>query len=233
MKAYVEFYYTNTHRYENGKFVECSPYHIPALGSDGILALDARLSLTSMVSAAKARIKSFEKINKNYSGFKIHKGDLKNSRVIYDSFEVERNERNNETLMRMRAERNIVLEQFVKSYLAAAAWCTVDSHEENDEFTKDSILKAQRDCNAFIICIQRSFTESRAKELLSLEVNKDGICITAHDFWLTRNRHGSGFWDKAEIYGKEDAATLTDLAHKFNEEYVEHVRGPKSKLTFL
>ncbi|GAA3632936.1 hypothetical protein [Microlunatus ginsengisoli] len=34
----------------------------------------------------------------------------------------------------------------------------------------------------------------------------------AHDFWLTRNRHGAGFWDRG--YG-EDGDTLTEAAHAY------------------
>lgn len=35
----------------------------------------------------------------------------------------------------------------------------------------------------------------------------------AHNFWLTRNRHGAGFWDGdwPEPFAKQ----LTDAAHKF------------------
>jgi hypothetical protein len=37
-----------------------------------------------------------------------------------------------------------------------------------------------------------------------------------HDFWLTRNRHGTGFWDKPEIYGS-NADPLTARANARNE----------------
>lgn len=37
----------------------------------------------------------------------------------------------------------------------------------------------------------------------------------AHDFWLTRNRHGAGFWDGD--YPEKVGARLTDAAHKFGE----------------
>lgn len=30
-----------------------------------------------------------------------------------------------------------------------------------------------------------------------------------HDLWLTRNGHGAGFWDRPEIYGKENARIFT------------------------
>ena len=34
----------------------------------------------------------------------------------------------------------------------------------------------------------------------------------AHDLWLTRNGHGTGFWDRPEIYGEQLAAELTRAA---------------------
>lgn len=39
--------------------------------------------------------------------------------------------------------------------------------------------------------------------------------IAMHDFWLTRNRHGAGFWDGD--YEKADGEKLTELAHSFGE----------------
>lgn len=36
-----------------------------------------------------------------------------------------------------------------------------------------------------------------------------------HDFWLTRNHHGSGFWDGA--YKGTIGDQLTDIAHSFGE----------------
>ena len=38
-----------------------------------------------------------------------------------------------------------------------------------------------------------------------------------HDFWLTRNRHGAGFWDRPEIYGEPNAYLLTEAAQRFGE----------------
>ena len=32
-----------------------------------------------------------------------------------------------------------------------------------------------------------------------------------HDFWLTRNRHGAGFWDRG--YPEAIGKALTDAAH--------------------
>ncbi len=37
----------------------------------------------------------------------------------------------------------------------------------------------------------------------------------AHDFWLTRNRHGAGFWDGD--YSEPAGSILTAIAHAFGE----------------
>ena len=36
-----------------------------------------------------------------------------------------------------------------------------------------------------------------------------------HDFWLTRNHHGAGFWDGD--WPEPQATALTDAAHAFGE----------------
>lgn len=44
------------------------------------------------------------------------------------------------------------------------------------------------------------------------------VCQAGTDFFLTRNGHGAGFWDRPEVYGgQENADALTDLAHSFGE----------------
>ena len=42
-----------------------------------------------------------------------------------------------------------------------------------------------------------------------------------HDLWLTRNGHGVGFWDRPEIYGAENARTLTLMARAMGEHDAE------------
>ena len=42
-----------------------------------------------------------------------------------------------------------------------------------------------------------------------------------HDLWLTRNGHGTGFWDRAEVYGEENSRILTLMAQAMGEHYAE------------
>lgn len=41
-----------------------------------------------------------------------------------------------------------------------------------------------------------------------------------HDLWLTRNGHGSGFWDRPEIWGEEIADTLSRCARCLGEKSI-------------
>ncbi len=81
------------------------------------------------------------------------------------------------------------LEQFVSAYIACALWSSVDENcEPLDLYSPDDIdpqtLEVMRsDCKDFI--------ESNADLLKGLDPEQCG-----HDFWLTRNRHGAGFWDR-------------------------------------
>jgi len=44
-------------------------------------------------------------------------------------------------------------------------------------------------------------------------VEEYGLEQVVYDFWLTRNRHGAGFWDG----DYENGEVLTDIAHSFGE----------------
>jgi hypothetical protein len=75
------------------------------------------------------------------------------------------------------------------------------------DITPNSTEKAREDCQDFL---------ERARSLLN-----DGLDweLVGHDFWLTRNHHGSGFWDQDTLYGKENSEKLTEIAQEFGEKY--------------
>lgn len=119
---------------------------------------------------------------------------------------------------------------FVKDYLTTAAWVTCDSGE-NTEFTKDAREDAGADCLKFIEAVKKEFGEEKAEKLLTINGDDLGY-LAAHDFFLTRNGHGSNFIDKSEKYGLEEAKKLVEIAEKFKEVNCYHIRGKKSKLVF-
>lgn len=119
---------------------------------------------------------------------------------------------------------------FVQSYLATAAWVTAESGEET-AFTREAQKFAEMECQKFIDLVKKEFGEEKAMELLTIPGN-DLTYLAPHDFFLTRNGHGAGFWDKEEMYGDEEAAILTRIAKECGGVDCYHVRGKRSKLTF-
>ena len=52
-------------------------------------------------------------------------------------------------------------------------------------------------------------------------LSHDNIEQAGHDFWLTRNGHGTGFWDRPEIYGEHNAKRFTKVSESFGEAYAQ------------
>ncbi len=96
-----------------------------------------------------------------------------------------------------------ILTQIFLAYLECALFCgTEDNYQyisDNvDNTAKETMLK---DCTEF-------YTE--IKDLLPEDIDYKQI---GHDFWLSRNRHGSGFWDRDEdVYSKELGQKLHEIA---------------------
>jgi hypothetical protein len=100
----------------------------------------------------------------------------------------------------MKPNVKTYLLDFTDSYLATAQWVTCDSGEGARGFTKLAIKEARIDCEAFIVKVIAEFTPDEAHKILSYAGN-DVKRISGHDFYLTRNHHGAGFWDSA-IYNE-------------------------------
>lgn len=105
---------------------------------------------------------------------------------------------------------------FTTGYLECALWCGVYAEDENgelvssdDEWAFDDVQPSAReeiesDCLAFV-------TDNYA-DLQAILPSVDASAA-GHDFYLTRNRHGAGYWD-GDV--PEPMATrLTDAAHVY------------------
>jgi hypothetical protein len=99
------------------------------------------------------------------------------------------------------------LDQFTRSYMETALWAEtddtgrpLDDQFSIDDFSDMTVARMVADC--------RSFQKSNFK-LISRDLSRAG-----HDFWLTRNGHGAGFWDGD--WGKV-GDKLTKAAKKFGE----------------
>ncbi len=101
------------------------------------------------------------------------------------------------------------LDAFTQGYLDCAEWLLNEDDKDKDcnGWSPDAIKQAAADCGDF---------QSANETLLFSyedETGRDWACA-GHDFWLTRNHHGAGFWDRGS---HECLRQLTDAAHTYGE----------------
>lgn len=118
------------------------------------------------------------------------------------------------------AERIHRLDDFTRQYLATALWSAIGPDDEplDRKYTLRNLShraldRAEKDCKAF-------YEQNQA------DLTADGcppLSHAGHDFWLTCNGHGAGFWDGdyPDAIGKR----LTDAAHKYGELHLTASRG--------
>jgi hypothetical protein len=84
------------------------------------------------------------------------------------------------------------MDVFFKAYIVAALWSTtdestpeggdfLDANYGREDFAAETLERMKSDCNQF-----------RAENAQDIEGREEQA---GHDFWLTRNHHGCGFWD--------------------------------------
>ena len=104
------------------------------------------------------------------------------------------------------------MDKFTRAYIEAMLWSSTDNSNEqggdpldqnysSDDIAPETLDTIQADC--------ATFQEAHAEDINSQYE------VAGHDFWLTRNRHGAGFWDGD--WPKEAGERLTAAAHAFGE----------------
>lgn len=106
--------------------------------------------------------------------------------------------------------------EFVHAYLVAALWSSTDDEGEplDARFTSDDI---HPDSLAHMIEECRDFWKHATIPDYGMGDEYSDAERAGHDFWLTRNHHGAGFWDRG--FGKA-GDRLTEAAHTFGECYL-------------
>lgn len=102
------------------------------------------------------------------------------------------------------------IDQFVKSYIETLLWASTDDDGEplddkysDADISEDSLANIKKDAVKFL---------EDAESLIDGNYRGAG-----HDFFLTRNGHGAGFWDGD--WG-DNGDALTELSKKFGEQHV-------------
>jgi hypothetical protein len=99
---------------------------------------------------------------------------------------------------------------FLQAYIFAAIWSTIDDNGEPldvnysaNDLAPEALKRMEKDCNDF----QKANADTLQASGLSDEQ-------AGHDFWLTRNGHGTGFWDRGI---GENGEKLTEAADAYGE----------------
>jgi len=91
------------------------------------------------------------------------------------------------------AQTKRTIDAFTRAYIETALWSSNDESDERggepmdanysvDDLSDEAIERMARDCTRF-------------RELAGENIHGLDETTVAHDFWLTRNGHGAGFWD--------------------------------------
>lgn len=94
------------------------------------------------------------------------------------------------------------LDTFFAAYLECALWASdddstpqggepLDKNHTAEDIADETLDKMREDCIDFMTAHPE---ESDIPAMLSV-LDDDGLKRAGYDFWLTRNRHGAGFWD--------------------------------------
>ncbi len=101
---------------------------------------------------------------------------------------------------------------FTQGYLEAALWSSndesndqggdpLDKNYDIDDIAPETLAQMEKDCEAFQLDEMDDILESGLS-----------FALAGHNFWLTRNHHGTGYWDR-ELGSIGDR--LTEASHAY------------------
>jgi len=117
------------------------------------------------------------------------------------------------------------LPEFLAAYQECALWSTSDESDDyggepldanygSSDFDAGTVASMRADCNAFL---------TAHSGLIDPAANRSrygNAAQAGHDFWLSRNGHGAGFFDRGEVYGEANADALQEHARVCGEVYL-------------
>ncbi len=103
---------------------------------------------------------------------------------------------------------SIQLDDFARAYIECALWSSTDDSDHPLDDGRDYTDLAPSALESMIAdCVDFQTANADLLEASGLSTEQQG-----HDFWLTRNHHGAGFWDRGL---NELGKMLTDAAHAY------------------
>lgn len=107
------------------------------------------------------------------------------------------------------------VDSVIDDYITCALWSSTDDHEEPmdanygpEDLADETRDQMRADVVDFLALIERE--RPGVTETMQDTVWSDPGQV-GHDFWLTRNGHGTGFWDR--YYGDPGPGSATELGN--------------------
>jgi hypothetical protein len=125
------------------------------------------------------------------------------------------------------------LDPFTRAYIIAGLWSCpisetndsgIDSKYGIEDMTIAALNRCVKDCKAFQEQNERALNLADYSHIRAHGHDFEDSEFAGHDFWLTRNRHGAGFWDRGLrlCLGR----ILTSASHAFGDIHF-YVQGGK------
>jgi hypothetical protein len=120
-------------------------------------------------------------------------------------------------------------ETFLDQYIATALWSTNDNADEQggepldanygpDDIAPETLATMRAECQAFYDAHSETWSQDRPSDCDNIAEPFWSDEQAGHDFWLTRNGHGAGFWDRhSKGRGRTIGKVLTDASHVAGE----------------
>ena len=118
------------------------------------------------------------------------------------------------------------MNNFCRSYAETALWSSHDNADESGgepldknygehDIALSSYKAMKRDCAKFWKANKRAL-EMFAKHRRHQAHEGSAYAHAGHDFWLSANGHGTGFWDR-DAWEKEDQASFDKIGKQLHE----------------
>ena len=112
------------------------------------------------------------------------------------------------------------LDKFTLAYIECALWASNDESDENGGEPLDANYSASDLAPETLEAMKADCAAFQKAHAADIAAGPDGPDFdryerAGHDFFLTRNHHGSGFWDGD--YEEEVGERLTTASHAFGE----------------
>ena len=111
------------------------------------------------------------------------------------------------------------IKNFISGYLSAAIWSSndeggtpLDTNYSVEDIHPDTLKQMREDCIVFYETMKQYIHADNCPNAND-GTGQEGMA--GHDFWLTRNGHGAGFWDGD--WPEPSATKLTNKSKTFGE----------------